>query len=296
MLATQNSSSPRLRTTYWWMRVSSARQLSIVACTPVISSSCDSLKSVVMCGCVSAAPSAAGCGVSASVPSGCARRPSRSMPRRMPARRSAGQREMRSRNSCGLGVIGRARRTGGRSKRRPTGRGSPIVVRRRGACAVGPSAGASGRPLLPLSPFERWRAPRSPRRPHRTRSDRGDLSFGLASVESDRSPNQRQCSAHRRSLHRSAFFHGRRAEVERAKAGGHPPTPCPGTEPRALARHGQSTGLSVSGLSPPGRAARDPPPLLPWEGARRPRPATALVFDGRRQTPLPDEASGCPYP
>ena len=62
------------------------------ACTPVISSSCDSLKSVVMCGCVSAEPSAAGCGVSARLPPGSARRLSFSMPRRMPSRRSGDER------------------------------------------------------------------------------------------------------------------------------------------------------------------------------------------------------------
>ena len=64
--------------------VSSSRQASTPACTPVMSSSCDSLKSVVMCGCVSAEPSAAGCGVSASAAVGRARRLSFSMPRRMP--------------------------------------------------------------------------------------------------------------------------------------------------------------------------------------------------------------------
>ena len=66
------------------------------ACTPVISSSCDSLKSVVMCGCVSAEPSAAGCGVSASAPPGSARRLSFSMPRRMPRSRSGVNLAMRS--------------------------------------------------------------------------------------------------------------------------------------------------------------------------------------------------------
>jgi hypothetical protein len=47
---------------------------------------------------------------------------------------------------------------------------------------------------------------------------------------------------------------------------------CPGTEPRALARHKQFTGLFVSGLAPPGRAAPVPPPLL--HAAQR--PTTAL--------------------
>src|SRR3989441_2634271 len=51
-----------------------------------MSSSCDSEKSVVMCGCVRVAPSAGGCSVSASVPSGRTRRLSFSMPRRMPRR------------------------------------------------------------------------------------------------------------------------------------------------------------------------------------------------------------------
>jgi hypothetical protein len=109
-------------------------------------------------------------------------------------------------------------------------------------------------------------------------------------------PHRRPCSARCIPSPRLAVCGGSRTTVQRAKADGHPPTPCPGTEPRALARHGQSTGLSVSGLSPPGRAARDPPPLLPWEGARRPWPATALVFDGRRQSPSPAEDSGCPSP
>ena len=69
-------------------RVSSCTQACASACAPVISSSCDSLKSVVMCGCVSAEPSAAGCGVSASAPLGSTRRLSFSMPRRMPRSRS----------------------------------------------------------------------------------------------------------------------------------------------------------------------------------------------------------------
>ena len=49
----------------------------------------DSLKSVVMCGWVSGAPSSAGCGVRASMPSGRTRRLSFSSPRRMPPTRSA---------------------------------------------------------------------------------------------------------------------------------------------------------------------------------------------------------------
>jgi DNA-binding transcriptional LysR family regulator len=69
---------------------------------------------------------------------------------------------------------------------------------------------------------------------------------------------------------RAAAAAGPRAR-QRAKAGGHPPTPCP-----------------------PGRAAPDPPPLLPWEGAHRPWPAAAAVFDGRRQTRSPAEDGGCP--
>src|SRR5262245_41132645 len=51
-----------------------------------MSSSCASLKSVVMCGWVSAEPSCGGCGVVASAPSGRTRRLSFSMPRRSPAR------------------------------------------------------------------------------------------------------------------------------------------------------------------------------------------------------------------
>src|SRR5437762_13916494 len=46
-----------------------------------MSSSCDSLKSVVMCGWLSADPNAAGCGVSANLPSGLTRRLSFSIPR-----------------------------------------------------------------------------------------------------------------------------------------------------------------------------------------------------------------------
>jgi hypothetical protein len=49
-----------------WISRSSAAQAAALACGPVMSSSCDSLKSVVMRGCVSAEPSASGCGVSAS--------------------------------------------------------------------------------------------------------------------------------------------------------------------------------------------------------------------------------------
>ncbi|EWS63127.1 hypothetical protein Y695_03641 [Hydrogenophaga sp. T4] len=46
MLEAQSISSPaalRLRTVYWCTSVSSVRQLSTLSCTPVISSSCDSL-------------------------------------------------------------------------------------------------------------------------------------------------------------------------------------------------------------------------------------------------------------
>src|SRR5665647_1769822 len=53
-------------------------------CALVTSSICDSLKSVVMFGCVSAEPRAAGCGVSARPPPGRVRRLSFSIPRRMP--------------------------------------------------------------------------------------------------------------------------------------------------------------------------------------------------------------------
>ena len=92
MLATHSISSPwraSTRYTSWWMRVSSSRQASALACAPVTSSTCDSLKSVVMFGCVSGEPSSLGCGVSASLPSGSVRRLSFSTPRSMPARRSA---------------------------------------------------------------------------------------------------------------------------------------------------------------------------------------------------------------
>ena len=74
------------RWTTWCSSVSSCRQASMSAWTPVMSSSCDSLKSVVMRGCVSAEPSPGGCGVSASVPSAWTRRPSFSRPRRRPRR------------------------------------------------------------------------------------------------------------------------------------------------------------------------------------------------------------------
>src|SRR5262245_17699087 len=66
------------------MRVSSSRHDSASAWVPVTNSSWDSLKSVVMCGWVSAEPSASGCGVRASLPSACVRRLSFSRPRRMP--------------------------------------------------------------------------------------------------------------------------------------------------------------------------------------------------------------------
>ena len=75
----------------WWISSSSARHPAALSCTPVISSSCDSLKSVVMCGCVRARPSASGCGVSASIPSG-ARAGSPSRRRAGSARAASGQR------------------------------------------------------------------------------------------------------------------------------------------------------------------------------------------------------------
>ncbi|KAF1044229.1 MAG: hypothetical protein GAK34_02562 [Delftia tsuruhatensis] len=80
--------SRRLRSTNWWICTSSSRHSCTPSRAPVISSICDSLKSVVMCGCVSAEPSARGCGVSARLPEGSTRRPSFSMPRRMPLSRS----------------------------------------------------------------------------------------------------------------------------------------------------------------------------------------------------------------
>jgi len=61
-----------------------------------MSSSCDSLKSVVMCGCVSADPSCRGCGLVASVPSGRTRRLSFSMPRESVASASRGNAANRS--------------------------------------------------------------------------------------------------------------------------------------------------------------------------------------------------------
>src|SRR6185295_18320711 len=67
------------------MRASSSRQPSVLPCTPVMSSIRASLKSVVTWEWVSAEPSAAGCGVTASAPTGRTRRLSFSMPRRMPA-------------------------------------------------------------------------------------------------------------------------------------------------------------------------------------------------------------------
>src|SRR5256885_1615955 len=89
------------------MCVSSSRHASTLACTPVMSSSCDSEKSVVMCGCVSAEPSACGCGVCASVPSGRTRRLSFSMPRRMP--RTAPSGSARSRSGTLMGKAKRSR-------------------------------------------------------------------------------------------------------------------------------------------------------------------------------------------
>ena len=89
MLDAHISSSPRQRYTAWWISVSWRRQSSADACTPVISSSWDSLKSVVTVSCVSAEPSAVGRGVNASEASfGSARRLSFSTPRRIPASRA----------------------------------------------------------------------------------------------------------------------------------------------------------------------------------------------------------------
>src|SRR5688572_20512037 len=82
MLAHHSISSPIWRNTTWWICVSSSRQACALECTPVINSSCDSQKSVVMCGCVSAEPSPCGCGVVASAPSGRTRSDSFSIPRR----------------------------------------------------------------------------------------------------------------------------------------------------------------------------------------------------------------------
>ena len=74
-------------------------------CTPVMSSSCASEKSVVMCGCVSAEPSAGGCGVAASAPSGRVRRLSFSMPRRSAARTAGDGASSRSRRVSMATVI-----------------------------------------------------------------------------------------------------------------------------------------------------------------------------------------------
>ena len=60
MLPLHRSSSPIARYTTWWISVSSLMHASALAFTPVMSSTCDSLKSVVMCGCASAEPSAPG--------------------------------------------------------------------------------------------------------------------------------------------------------------------------------------------------------------------------------------------
>src|SRR5207244_847637 len=68
MLAHHSTSSPMWRYTAWWICVSSSRQPSTLACTPVMSSSCDSEKSVVMWGCVRGAPSAGDGGGAAAGP------------------------------------------------------------------------------------------------------------------------------------------------------------------------------------------------------------------------------------
>ena len=96
MLEAHSSSSPIERITTWWISVSSCRQPSASECTPVISSSWLSLKSVVMFGWVSAEPSATGCGVSASEPSARTRRLSFSMPRRRLPSAPAGSERRRS--------------------------------------------------------------------------------------------------------------------------------------------------------------------------------------------------------
>src|SRR3990172_186081 len=96
MLAHHSSWSPIARYTTWWMCVTSSMQASGLGCGSVISSSCASLKSVVMCACASAEPSAAGCGVPATLPSGCTRSDSFSMPRRMPRRRAPASGRRRS--------------------------------------------------------------------------------------------------------------------------------------------------------------------------------------------------------
>ena len=97
MLATHSISPAIARQTNWWIRVSSFRQASALSCTPVISSICDSLKSVVMQGCVNAEPSAVGWDVKARLPAPFTRSDSFSTPRRMPARRSAESAFSRSR-------------------------------------------------------------------------------------------------------------------------------------------------------------------------------------------------------
>ncbi len=78
------------------MRFSSSRHASTSVCTPVISSISASLKSVVMCGCLSAEPSDAGCGVSASAPSGRTRSDSFSIPRFRPFSTAGGSADRRS--------------------------------------------------------------------------------------------------------------------------------------------------------------------------------------------------------
>ena len=84
MLVHHSDSPSMSASVIWWVSVSSARQASMSSCTPVISSTWDSLKSVVMRGCVSGAPSARGCGRMDRLPSAVARRLSFSRPRAIP--------------------------------------------------------------------------------------------------------------------------------------------------------------------------------------------------------------------
>jgi len=143
MLAHHSTSSPMRRYTNWWMRSSCARQAAALACTLVISSISDSLKSVVMCGCLSAEPSAAGCGVSASVPSGRTRRDSFSMPRFRPF--STAGRSARSRSSSLLeGVVTR---------------GEAI---RKGPGGLSPGLGAPAGGMVPEQPPREFAVPKPP--------------------------------------------------------------------------------------------------------------------------------------
>ena len=90
-----------------------------------MSSSCDSLKSVVMRGWVSAEPSCAGCGVVASAPSGRTRRLSFSMPRRRPVNTSRGNASSRSReNTARSAGSGKCAGDTGGSRGRPAACGS----------------------------------------------------------------------------------------------------------------------------------------------------------------------------